>query len=149
PSVYRWFEVCVYPVADGLALCARDVTDRRRQQEALRRTETAVRQNQKLEAIGRLAGGIAHDFNNLLTAIKGYSELILADLLEAQDGRVDVGHLRDDIDQIRKAADSAAGLTGQLLAFGRQQVMQPRLLDLNIYVAQMEKMLRRVISEDI
>ena len=109
----------------------------------------AVRQNQKLEAIGRLAGGIAHDFNNLLTAIKGYSELILADLLEASDGRVDVGHLRDDIDQIRKAADSAAGLTGQLLAFGWQQVMQPRLLDLNVYVAQMEKMLRRVISEDI
>ena len=149
PTLYRWFEVCVYPTAEGVALCARDVTDRRRQQEALRRTETAVRQNQKLEAIGRLAGGIAHDFNNLLTAIKGYSELILADLLEAREGRVDIGHLKDDIDQVRKAADSAAGLTSQLLAFGRQQVMKPRLLDLNVYVADTEKMLRRVISEDI
>jgi PAS domain S-box-containing protein len=143
PTLYRWFEVCVYPTAAGVALCARDVTDRRRQQEALRRTETAARQNQKLEAIGRLAGGIAHDFNNLLTAIKGYSDLILADLVDVRDGRIDIGHLRDDIDQIRKAADSAAVLTGQLLAFGRQQVMQPRRLDLNVYVAETEKMLRR------
>jgi PAS domain S-box-containing protein len=149
PSIYRWFEVCAYPTGEGVALCARDVTERRRQQEGLRRTETALRQNQKLEAIGRLAGGIAHDFNNLLTAIKGYSDLILADLSETGEGRVDIGHLRDDIGEIRKAADRAAGLTGQLLAFGRKQVMQPRLLDLNASVAEMEKMLRRVISEDI
>jgi signal transduction histidine kinase/ActR/RegA family two-component response regulator len=148
PALYRWFEVRVYPSGEGLALCARDITERRRQQEGLRRTETALRQNQKLEAIGRLAGGIAHDFNNLLTAIKGYSDLILADLGES-GAAIDVGHLRDDIGEIRKAADRAAGLTGQLLAFGRKQVMQPRLIDLNASVAEMEKMLRRVISEDI
>ena len=145
----KWFDLRVYPTPAGVTMYCRDVTERRRQQEALRRSETELRQKQKIEAIGRLAGGIAHDFNNLLTAIKGYSDLILVDLAEATEGRVDVGHLRDDVDQIRKAADRAATLTGQLLAFGRRQVLQPRLLDLNACVAEMEKMLRRVISEDI
>lgn len=144
-----WFEIRVYPTSGGVALYCRDVTERRRQHEALRRSESELRQKQKIEAIGRLAGGIAHDFNNLLTAIKGYSELVLVDLAGSTEGRVDVGQLREDVDQIRKAADRAATLTAQLLAFGRRQVLQPRLLDLNVCVAEMEKMLRRVISEDI
>jgi PAS domain S-box-containing protein len=104
--------------------------------------EQQLRQAQKMEAVGRLAGGIAHDFNNLLTVILGFSELVLAhpDLPEAA-GR--------DIDEIRKAGQSAASLTRQLLAFGRKQVLQPQVLDLNVVVARMESLLRRTIGEDV
>src|SRR2546428_2329603 len=95
-----------------------------------------------MEAVGRLAGGIAHDFNNLLTAITGYAELLHEDLA-ADDRR------REDVVEIRKAADRAAGLTRQLLAFSRQQVLQPRVLDLNALVAEFENMLRRLLGEDV
>jgi two-component system cell cycle sensor histidine kinase/response regulator CckA len=103
--------------------------------------ETQLRQAQKMEAVGRLAGGIAHDFNNLLTAISGYSEF-LSDGLEDE-------RLRRHADEIRKAAARAASLTGQLLAFSRRQVLQPRVLDLNAVVSDMDMMLRRLIGEDI
>ncbi|HEX4680417.1 MAG TPA: PAS domain S-box protein [Gaiellaceae bacterium] len=103
--------------------------------------ETQLRQAQKMEAVGRLAGGIAHDFNNLLTAISGYSEFLIEGL---EDGR-----LRRHADEIRKAAARAASLTGQLLAFSRRQVLQPRALDLNAVVSDMDMMLRRLIGEDV
>ena len=104
--------------------------------------EERLLQSQKLEAMGRLAGGIAHDFNNLLTAITGYSDLLLArgDLSGA------AGH---DVDEIRRVAGRAADLTRRLLAFGGRQMLQPRVLDLNGVVREMEAMLRRVIGEDV
>ena len=103
--------------------------------------EMQLRQAQKMEAVGRLAGGVAHDFNNLLTAISGYSEFLL-------NGLEDERHRRH-ANEIRKAAARAASLTGQLLAFSRRQVLQPRVLDLNAVVADMEMMLRRLIGEDV
>ncbi|HVU76948.1 MAG TPA: PAS domain S-box protein [Gaiellaceae bacterium] len=103
--------------------------------------EAQLRQAQKMEAVGRLAGGIAHDFNNLLTAIAGYSEFLIAGQTEDK--------LRRHAQEIKKAADRAAALTGQLLAFSRRQVLQPRVLDLNSVVSDMDMMLRRLIGEDV
>jgi len=108
----------------------------------VKRLEQQFFQAQKMEAVGRLAGGIAHDFNNLLTVITSYSELLLEDL-GADDPK------RDDVAQIRKASESAAALTRQLLAFSRQQVLQPQVLDLNETVAGTEKLLKRLIGEDV
>jgi two-component system, cell cycle sensor histidine kinase and response regulator CckA len=107
-----------------------------------RETEKQLRQAQKMEAVGRLSGGIAHDFNNLLTVIKGYSDILsgLRDQCEPY---------RHSVEQIRKAADRAASLTRQLLAFSRMQVLQPKVLDLNEAVLEMEKMLARLIGEHI
>ena len=108
-----------------------------------RRTlERQLRQAQKMEAIGQLASGVAHDFNNILTAITGYADLLREDLTPGHPGLEDVG-------EIRTAADRAAGLTRQLLAFSRQQMLEPRILDLNDLVRNMEKMLRRLIGEDV
>src|SRR5438132_13194264 len=95
-----------------------------------------------MEAVGRLAGGVAHDFNNLLTVITSYSDLVLEDL--APDDPT-----RDDIAQIRKAAEGAAALTRQLLAFSRQQVLEPKVLDLKATVAGTEKLLQRLVGEDV
>jgi PAS domain S-box-containing protein len=110
--------------------------------EELRATQDQLLQAQKMEAVGRLAGGVAHDFNNLLTAINGYTELLL--------GRDDIEEsVVADIEQIRKAADQAAGLTRQLLAFSRRQPLQRQVMDLNRVVSEMDGMLRRLIGEDI
>lgn len=106
------------------------------------RLEGQLRQAQRMEAMGRLAGGVAHDFNNLLTVIKGHSGLLL--------DRLNHGNpLNDNTQQIVKAADRAASLTRQLLAFSRMQVLQPKVLDLNALLADMEKLLARLIREDI
>jgi two-component system cell cycle sensor histidine kinase/response regulator CckA len=104
--------------------------------------EEQFRQSQKMDAIGRLAGGIAHDFNNLLTVIIGFSSLLMYRLEEEAGGR-------KEVEEIEKAARRAAALTGQLLAFSRKQVLQPEVLDLNAILSDMNKMLRRIIGEDI
>ncbi|HEV8382971.1 MAG TPA: response regulator [Gemmatimonadales bacterium] len=123
------------PLVKGVVINARDVTERR----AL---ERQFLQAQKMEAVGRLAGGVAHDFNNLLTAILGYADLLL-------DGLPTLSPLRPDLEEIRKAANRAAGLTRQLLAFSRKQILEMRVLDLNELIADTEKMLRRLLGEDI
>jgi len=116
-------------------IVARDIEERRQ-------LEDRVRQAQKMEAVGRLAGGVAHDFNNLLTAINGYSDLLLRSL-DAQDPR------RGDVEEIKETAARAAALTQQLLAFSRRQITQPTVFDMNVVVGRLEKMLRRLIGEDI
>lgn len=116
--------------------------ERARTEGVLRETEAQLRQAQKMEAVGRLAGGMAHDFNNLLTVIRGYSELLL--------GRLEPGDaMRKDLEEVKKAADRASGLTRQLLAFSRRQFIAAKVLDLNVLVANMDGMLRRLIGEDI
>ena len=104
--------------------------------------EEQLRQSQKMEAIGRLAGGVAHDFNNLLTVISGYGEMMIGNTANAPA-------LRSQAEAICAAADRAAALTRQLLAFSRQQIVQPRILNLNDAVAQMQQMLHRVIGEKV
>ena len=116
--------------------------ERKRAEEALRESEQQLRQAVKLEAIGQLAGGIAHDFNNVLTVVTGYSSMLLSTLDDSS-----VSH--SALMEIVKAANRAAALTHQLLAFSRRQVLQPRLLDLNSVVASIEHLLRRLIGEDI
>jgi PAS domain S-box-containing protein len=120
---------------EAFEMIAEDVTERHALEEQLR-------QSQKMEAVGRLAGGVAHDFNNLLTVIKGYSELML-DQLEAADP------MRAEVEEIQRAADRAASLTRQLLAFSRQQVLAPKVIDLNTVVGNMDKLLKRLLGEDV
>ncbi len=130
------------PVRSNFAVSLHDVSARRRTEEALRQSEARLIQARKMESVGRLAGGIAHDFNNLLTAIIGYSDLVLQELAPEHGSR-------RDIEEILRAAERAGGLTRQLLAFSRRQVLQPERVDLNAVVADIDRMLRRLIGEDI
>jgi len=134
-------EITITPVFDSnrkiinYVAVSRDVTYQRSIEEQLR-------QSQKMQAIGRLAGGVAHDFNNILTVITGYSDL-LTQKTEPTDAR------SREIQEIRKSAERAAALTRQLLAFSRKQLLNPRVLDVNNVVIGIEKMLRRLIGENI
>jgi PAS domain S-box-containing protein len=138
---FVWVRLTISPVRSTsgeprhLIVILEDVSERRRLEERLRESE-------KLEAIGRLAGGVAHDFNNLLTAIIGYAQL-LADSIDHDDPKA------VDVDEIIKAAERSAALTGQLLAFSRKQVLVPAILDINALVRETAVLLRRVIGEHI
>jgi len=119
-----------------------DVTERKRAEQDRRKLEARLRQAEKMEAIGRLAGGVAHDFNNMLSVICGYGEMARSKLSPHDP-------LFRDLEQILRAADRSADLTRQLLAFSRKQIIEPRLLDLNRLVEESQKMLRRLVGEEI
>ena len=125
---------------DKFVIVNRDITGRREAEKALHESE--LRQAQRMEAVGRLSGGIAHDFNNLLGVIIGYTDILDMGLREGDPAR-------KTVEEIRKTGQRAAALTRQLLAFSRRQVLEPKVLDLNAVVADIEKMLRRLIGENI
>ena len=138
---YYWASATIAPVKDengaitNYVAIQEDVTE-------TRSLEAQLRQAQKMEAVGRLAGGVAHDFNNLLTVITSYSQLLLEEMTAADPRRT-------DLEEIQRAAAAAAGLTRQLLAFSRQQVLEPRVLNLNDVLSASGKMLHRLIGEDV
>ncbi|MCH7825353.1 MAG: response regulator [Acidobacteria bacterium] len=154
PSTYsvewfgRDFDCHVEPLIDrngvscGVIGVGLDVTERQDLQEQLR-------QSQKMEAIGRMAGGVAHDFNNLLTAVAGYTQLAQEDLESLESNPSAIAHLRRDLEAIGQASERATSITAQLLAFSRRQVLQPRVLQLNTVLEEMDKMIRRLIGEHI
>jgi PAS domain S-box-containing protein len=140
-TVYQ-VEAAISPVRDdegrsvNYVSVQHDITQEMALQEQLR-------QSQKMEAVGKLAGGVAHDFNNLLSVINGYAEMLL------EEGPVEVEDQRDKLEEIHRAGTRASSLTRQLLAFSRRQVLRPRKMSLNDVVIDMEKMLRRLIGEDV
>jgi two-component system cell cycle sensor histidine kinase/response regulator CckA len=140
-SNVRWIRERAFPIRDAegrvnrVAHVSEDVTERRQR-------EMLLRQSQKMEAVGRLAGGVAHDFNNLLSVIFGHSALLAASAPSRE-------RVRDSVAEINRAAEQAAALTQQLLAFGRRQLLEPRVLDLGSVLAESRSLLRRVIGEGV
>jgi PAS domain S-box-containing protein len=137
----RYFDLRIQPVPEGLVVLSIDQTDQRRAENRRDSLEEQLRQSQKMEAVGRLAGGIAHDFNNVLSVILGYAE----DLIRQSRP----GELREDLEAIHAAGSRAAALTRQLLMFSRQQVLEPKVLDLNTVLSDMDRMLARALGEGI
>jgi two-component system, cell cycle sensor histidine kinase and response regulator CckA len=145
---YKWLETKgkflfsddLIPYA--LFFSSREITERKRAAEEQQKLHTQLQQAMKMEAVGRLAGGVAHDFNNLLTSITGNVQLSLMDLSPGDP-------MEDSLTEIAQAADSAASLTRQLLAFSRKQLIEPKVLNLNELVVSLHKMLTRLIGEDI
>jgi PAS domain S-box-containing protein len=134
----------VYDAAGSVVLLipeGRDITNRVVAEEGKRKLEQQLLQAQKMEALGQLAGGIAHDFNNLLTVIAGHTDMLMSDKGDQPS--------RHDLEQIRQASERAASMTRQLLAFSRQSVLEPKVINLNTVVTQMETILRRSIGENI
>ena len=138
------FSLAALQGRDGIAFTAvvRDVIERKQSQDTLKQREEQLRQAQKMEAIGRLAGGVAHDFNNLLMAIHGYAEMLIHNLAPGDERRADA-------EEIVKAADRAAGLTRQLLAFSSRQVITQQAVALDQLVQNMQNMLQRLIGPEI
>ncbi len=130
------------PAIKGIVLNIRDITARKQAEAEQEKLQAQLIQAQKMESVGRLAGGVAHDFNNMLGVILGHVDLALTTETVSQS-------LREDLDEIRKAAERSADLTRQLLAFARKQTITPKVLDINQTVDSMLKMLRRLIGEDI
>jgi PAS domain S-box-containing protein len=137
-----WFELRFVPVPAGVCILSLDITEAKRAAAALSRSETQMRHMQKMDAIGRLAGGVAHDFNNLLTVILGCGEFLRQKFTPDEPAAREAA-------EILHAAERASSLTRQLLAFSRQQVLEPRVLDLNASITSLDRMLRRLIGEHI
>ncbi len=137
-----WFELRIEPVPEGLFILSLDITERKNTEEENKTLQAQLSQAQKMESIGRLAGGVAHDFNNMLNVILGYTDIAL-ECVANEDP------LFHDLSEIKNAADRAADLTRQLLAFARKQIVTPKVLDLNETVEGMLKILRRIIGENI
>jgi two-component system cell cycle sensor histidine kinase/response regulator CckA len=144
----RWFNISIDPILDeggrliGAVNIISDITEHKRAEKERLALLEQLQQSQKMEAIGQLAGGVAHDFNNLLTVIRGYSQFSLGELPKGTP-------LWENIEEIRHAADRATDLTRQLLAFSRRQILEFKTVNLNNLIQAMEKMLRRMIGEDI
>ncbi len=145
---YRWLSWNAYAILEqGLVFAVgRDVTELKAAETERTRLEAQLRQSQKMEAVGQLAGGVAHDFNNILTAIFGNVDIVLTHLEQRE---YTAPGLLEHLQQVQRSAERAAGLTRQLLAFSRRQVIQPIVLDLNATLRDLEKMLRRLIAENI
>ena len=142
PPLPGWFDVHAEPRGGALSVYVRDVTARRQAEAALRQRDAELQQAQKMEAIGLLAGGVAHDFNNLLTVIRAHGEFLAAELADGSEAR-------DDALEVVRAADRAAQLTRQLLAFSRRQTLDPQPLRPAELVATLGTMLRRVLGADV
>ncbi|HEX2250487.1 MAG TPA: PAS domain S-box protein [Gemmatimonadales bacterium] len=147
-GIQRTLRLSSFPLDDpggertGAVLLAEDITEQKSREATDRERAEQLQQGQRLEAVGRLAGGIAHDFNNLLTGILSYSDLILQELRPGDP-------LRNDVEQIRDAGQRAAGLTRQLLAFSRRQLLRPRVVSLNAAVNELAPMLQRLLGPEI
>jgi PAS domain S-box-containing protein len=138
-----WFSIAAYSPKKGLFVVVFDnISERKKAEAALLETQQQLAQSQKMEAVGRLAGGVAHDFNNLLTVIQGYGELLQASL-EGDPEK------RESVVEIVKAAERAAALTRQLLAFSRKQTLVPGVLDMGDVVSGLSTMVERLIGEDV